>query len=134
RLAPLPPSDLVAMACAVLGVPALPEGLREMLKERVGGNPFYVEEICRSLVEAGRLRTGGAGVPLVSDGEPVQLPGTIQGVIGSRLDRLSGEARAVLRAAAVLGRDFTMPLLERMGWERYALSEIMPALIAPGLV
>jgi tetratricopeptide (TPR) repeat protein len=134
RLAPLPPSDLVAMACAVLGVPALPEGLREMLQERVGGNPFYVEEICRSLVEAGRLRTGGDGVPLMSDGEPVQLPGTIQGVIGSRLDRLSGEARAVLRAAAVLGRDFTMPLLERMGWERYALSEIMPALIAPGLV
>ena len=67
----------------------------EVIVQRADGNPFFLEELARHLDE-------GGGV----------VPDTVQGVLGARIDRLSEQARVVLQAASVLGREFPPPLLE----------------------
>jgi class 3 adenylate cyclase/ABC-type transport system substrate-binding protein len=69
--------------------------------DRAGGNPFFIAEAVRDLVERG------------ADGDGA-VPGAVQGALQARFDRLSPDARAVLNVAAVIGRAFTQPLLDRV--------------------
>src|SRR5262249_39613323 len=90
--------------------PALaPLGSR--IETHAAGNPLFVEEIVRSLVERGAL-TGerGAYAP-AGPVEDVALPETVQAVLASRIDRLSPGDKEVLQAAAVIGRDVPTELL-----------------------
>jgi len=134
QLSPLAIGDTAAMISALLDANDVPDDVAGALHERSGGNPFYLEELCRSMRETGMLRGVAGRAELSSGQEHRHLPGTIQGVIRSRLDRLSPSAREVVRAAAVLGRDFTHPLLEAMGMERYELSRVLPTLATLGIV
>jgi class 3 adenylate cyclase/tetratricopeptide (TPR) repeat protein len=92
----------------------LPEGLAALLLERTGGNPFFIEEACRTLAEEGAVRIEAGQAELTRPLARVALPETVQAVIRARLDRLAPEGREVLRLAAVIGREFDTRLLERI--------------------
>ena len=133
QLTSLRPEDSARMARALLSIGEVPDEVVQVLHERAGGNPFFLEELCRSLLEAGLLREEDGRATLSRSPESLHLPSTVQGIIRSRLDRLSSETREVVRAASVLGRDFTLPLLEQMGPEHYALSRSLATLTSLGI-
>ncbi|HUE85942.1 MAG TPA: tetratricopeptide repeat protein [Vicinamibacterales bacterium] len=96
---------------AVLGADRVAEPLAARLHERSGGNPFFLEEVCRKLLEEGavRVEAGEARVAGALDG--LHLPDSVQAVIRARLDRLDRDARDLLRRASVIGREFTASVL-----------------------
>jgi tetratricopeptide (TPR) repeat protein/class 3 adenylate cyclase len=119
---------------ALLGVDEVAEELANTLHERSGGNPFFLEELTHSLREAGMLRVEEGRAELSGTSDGMHLPTTIQGVIRTRLDRIPAETREVLRSAAVLGREFSLPLLERIGLDRYALERAVKHLTEAGVL
>jgi predicted ATPase len=133
QLGPLGVADAARMVETMVGAPVA-DGVAPALHDRSGGNPFFLEELCHSLQEAGMLRVvGGHGRLEGATGE-LHLPTTIQGVIRTRLDRLQPATREVVRSAAVLGREFTYPLLERLGHDRYALERSLDTLKQLGIL
>src|SRR5207248_9547048 len=78
------------------------------------GNPFYVEEETKSLLEAGLLVKTNGSYTLARPVEEINIPYTIQEVILSRIDRLEHQARQVIQLASVIGREFTVRLLDRI--------------------
>jgi ABC-type oligopeptide transport system substrate-binding subunit/class 3 adenylate cyclase len=96
---------------ALVGPTALPGELEERILSHAEGNPFYLEELVGSLVDAGALAREGEGWRFDHDVR-VDLPPTVEKVILARIDRLTPRCHDVLTAASVLGRRFGLPLLE----------------------
>jgi tetratricopeptide (TPR) repeat protein/class 3 adenylate cyclase len=112
-LDPLGAESSASMLRSILRVDAVPARLVDLVHEHSGGNPFFLEEITQALLEGGELAVAGGAVVLADSLETLRLPGTVQAVIRTRLDRLDLEAREVLRLASVVGREFTRGILER---------------------
>jgi ABC-type oligopeptide transport system substrate-binding subunit len=111
---------------ALVGAGTLREEMERRIIEPAEGNPFFLEELVRSLVDAGALVHGGDGWRFVHEVE-VEIPPTVEKVILARIDRLAPEAHDALTAAAVLGRQFGLPLLDAVvgnGGARDALSDL----------
>jgi tetratricopeptide (TPR) repeat protein/class 3 adenylate cyclase len=134
HLAPLGPEDSARMVALLLGVDGLPDELGSALHDRSGGNPFFLEELCHSMREAGLLNVEDGRASLSGTPGELHLPSTIQGVIRTRLDRLTPPTREVVRSAGVLGREFTFGLLEALGHERYALERALTTLKGAGVI
>ncbi|HVU50931.1 MAG TPA: AAA family ATPase [Polyangia bacterium] len=113
-LAPLDERDSARIARAALDTDALPPELMERMLARAEGNPFFLEEVVRSLLEEGVLAREDGRVVLRRPLESVRIPVTIQDVILARIDRLPRPAREALQLASVIGREFTARLLERI--------------------
>ncbi len=112
RLDPLAEESAAQLLSALLGPdPALKE-LRALLLRRAGGNPFFTEELVRSLVERGALEGAPGSYQPAGDVRRLELPPTVQGVLAARIDRLEPDAKRTLQTAAVIGKDFVQPLLE----------------------
>ena len=116
---------------ALVGAGTLPPELEERVLSDAEGNPFYLEEIVRSLADAGALVRDDAQGPSrwrFDHEVPVVMPGTVEKVILARIDRLPARHHEVLTAASVLGRRFGLPLLEGVsggnGTIRESLSEL----------
>jgi class 3 adenylate cyclase/tetratricopeptide (TPR) repeat protein len=107
--------DSVDMAVSMLATPRLPAGLEDVLVRKAEGNPFFVEEVIKSLLELGVLRREGERYVLARRLEEVSIPDTIQGVIMARIDRLDEAPKRTLQLASVIGREFTRRLLDRIG-------------------
>lgn len=93
----------------------LPEELRTLILERSAGNPYYLEEFVRMLIERGYLREDGHGDWEMGPGfdpQSVPWPSSLEGLIRARLDALPDGWRLLLQWAAVLGRPFETALLE----------------------
>ena len=101
------------MVEAALGTSAVPAPLLELIAHKADGNPLFIEEISRSLVEDGTLERVDGGWRLARPFGDVVIPDTVQGVITARIDRLPGEAKAALQVACVIGREFSARLVER---------------------
>jgi class 3 adenylate cyclase len=127
-LAPPDPAAVRALLGALLGEhPSLGE-LPERILERTEGNPFFIEELVRALVEEGALTSAASGpgpgdsagarmappYALVKPVRDIQIPATVQAVIAARVDRLGDRDKQVLQAAAVVGKTFERPILERI--------------------
>lgn len=108
---------------ALVGPGTLPGDMEGRILESAEGNPFFLEEIVRSLADAGALVREDGGWRF-DHAVPVDVPPTVEKVILARADRLDTEDREVLAAAAVLGRQFSLPLLEGI----VAGPQIRPAL------
>ena len=94
----------------------------DLLAERAGGNPFFLEEALQDLIERGALlRRDGAWE--LADGQ-VAVPTLVQGALQARLDRLPPRTREVVSVASVIGRAFGLPLLERL----LPRDQVVPAL------
>jgi class 3 adenylate cyclase/tetratricopeptide (TPR) repeat protein len=133
-LDPLDEQSAINLATAVVGGrPLAPELQRDVL-ERSGGNPFFVEELLRSLKEAGEVEERGGQIHLV-EGAAGRLPSTLTEVLLARLDRLERDSRSVAQVGSVIGRSFEDRLLAVVA-ERDAasLSEPLAALHASELI
>jgi ABC-type transport system substrate-binding protein/class 3 adenylate cyclase len=102
----------------------LPDSVAELLVERAGGNPFFLEEAFRDLVERGALRRQNGSWELAIQPDELAVPAAIQGALQARLDRLDPGTREVLSVAAVIGRTFGLPLLEKI----VSHEQLLPAL------
>ena len=105
-LEPLGPGDADQMVRLLLHVDGLPDATHERILERAEGNPFFLEEILRSLIDE-RLIVHESGRWRAEHGiERVALPDTIQGVLAARIDLLAPAEKRAVQAAAVVGRIF----------------------------
>jgi predicted ATPase len=86
--------------------------LKRLLIERTGGNPFFLEESVRTLVETNVLAGDRGAYRLAKASQGFQIPATTQGILASRIDRLSPEDKRLLQAAAVIGKDVPFDLLQ----------------------
>ena len=112
RVDPLPPESCEEVLQALVGDDSGLAPLKHLLTERTEGNPFFLEESVRSLVEA-RVLVGERGAHrLATPLHAIQVPATVQAVVASRIDRLAPEEKALLQTAAVIGKDVPLPLLQ----------------------
>jgi ABC-type transport system substrate-binding protein/class 3 adenylate cyclase len=112
ELSPLPGEAAKELAVASARA-ELPEDVKAVLVERSGGNPFFLEEALRDLIERGVLRRRNGNFELAG-GADAAVPILVQEALQARLDRLPQATREVLTTAAVIGRSFGLPLLERL--------------------
>jgi class 3 adenylate cyclase len=110
ELEPLTARETRALAEAEAGG-ELAEGFAHVLAGRAGGNPYFIGEAIRDLLERGALERENGHVALVGE---ASIPEALQGTLQARLDRLDAEARELITTAAVIGRSFGLPLLERL--------------------
>ena len=126
RLDPLPPASAEAVLDALLGQDPSLVPLKRVLIERTEGNPFFLEESVRTLVETGVL-VGEPGAYRLAQSLPtIQVPATVQAVLAARIDRLPPEEKQLLQAAAVIGIEVPLPLLQ-------AIAELPEAALHRGL-
>ena len=110
----LSPPDVQLMIRSLLGADIFPASLQQFIDEKVGGNPFYLEEVINSLVEAELLVNRGEQWYFEGAVDDRVLPATIQGIINSRLDRLDPGAKELLQEASVMGRVFYAEILNEI--------------------
>ena len=111
RLAPLPPASTAKILQALLGDDPSLAPLSALLIARTAGNPFFLEESVRTLVETGVLAGETGAYRLAQPLQSVQVPATVQAVLAARIDRLPPEAKRLLQTAAVIGTEVPGPLL-----------------------
>ena len=96
----------------LLSIENLPEKVKESILQKAEGNPFFVEEVIRSLFDSGVIYREGSRLVAKKEIEEIEVPDTIQSIIIARIDRLEEKVRYVLQSAAVIGRLFRHRLLE----------------------
>jgi len=112
RLDPLPSVSADELLQALLGDDASLTPLKPLLIARTEGNPFFLEESVRTLVETGML-VGMSGTYHLAQALPtIQVPATVQAVLAARIDRLPPEEKRLLQTAAVIGMEVPLPLLQ----------------------
>jgi len=132
--APLSADDSARMAAAVLATDALPTEVQELVARKAEGNPFYVEELVKSLEEGGVLRRASGGLELARPVTATDIPGTIQDVIAARIDRLAEAPKRTLQLASVIGREFTRRIVDRLAEIRERTEDFLRELTALELI
>jgi class 3 adenylate cyclase/tetratricopeptide (TPR) repeat protein len=111
RIDPLPPESADELLDTLLGPGAAVGPLKQLLIERTEANPLFLEESVRALVETAALAGERGAYRLTRPVEQLTIPATVQAILAARIDRLAPEAKRLLQAAAVIGKDVPMPLL-----------------------
>ena len=111
QLDPLPPTSAEALLQALVGADPSLAPLTRLLIARTEGNPFFLEESVRTLVETGVLVGQPGAYRLDAPLPTIQVPATVQAVLAARTDRLPPEENRLLHTAAVIGTEVTLPLL-----------------------
>jgi class 3 adenylate cyclase/tetratricopeptide (TPR) repeat protein len=91
----------------------LPAPFVQTLLDKADGNPFYLEEIIKSLIEGNTIVKDSSGYKLAKQSKEFEVPGTIQDIVLARVDRLDENSKRTLQTASVIGREFTLKLLAR---------------------
>ncbi len=112
RLDPLPPASADELLQALLGNDPSLAPLTQLLIARTAGNPFFLEESVRTLVETQVLLGARGAYRLAQALSSIQVPATVQAVLAARIDRLPLEEKNLLQAAAVIGKDVNATLLQ----------------------
>jgi len=118
-LLPLPEAQTDELVNRLLTIADLPEALRARIRERSGGNPFFIEEVIRTLIETGavvreeRPAPGGAQLywRATGTGAGLDIPDSLQSLLAARIDRLEEPARHTVQLASVVGRSFYYKVL-----------------------
>lgn len=100
--------------------------LRELILQRAAGNPLYMEEFTRTLLENGSILCRNQKCELIKNASEIQVPPTIQGIIAARMDRLEDNLKRTMQVASVIGRDFAFRILETISEMR---KELKPYLL-----
>jgi predicted ATPase len=112
RLDPLLPERADEFLEALLGDDPSLEPLKKLLIEWTEGNPFFLEESVRTLVETQVLDGESGAYHLVQDLPTIHVPATVQAVLASRIDRLPQDEKRLLQTAAVIGTEVPFPLIQ----------------------
>ena len=110
RLHPLGGQSADEMLYALLGGDASLQSLKRLIIEKTQGNPFFMEEIVRALVEQGVLVRNGS-TKLTKPLTVISIPPTVQGILASRIDALPASEKGLLQLLAVIGKDFPLNLV-----------------------
>lgn len=113
-LHPLGQDDARRLVAHLLEIEALPEEVRTLVLDKAEGNPFFVEEVVRMLIEHGAIEQHGHHWTATQAMASIQVPDTVEALLASRVDRLPQEARRAARVASVIGRRFRVALLEEL--------------------
>jgi class 3 adenylate cyclase/tetratricopeptide (TPR) repeat protein len=132
RMHPLAPESTEVFLQALLGADAALQALKRLLVEQTGGNPFFLEESVRTLIETHVLTGERGAYCLTKDVTAMQVAPTVQVVLAARIDRLPPEDKRLLQAAAVIGKDVPGALLQAISDEseddvRQGLSRLQAA-------
>jgi class 3 adenylate cyclase len=114
RLEPLGETDSRTLVANLLEIESLPDGVRAAIMQRAEGNPFFVEEVVRMLIERGVIVQQGDRWVATSEVGSVDIPENLHGLLLGRIDQLPESAKRSLRIAAVIGRQFPLRVLERV--------------------
>ncbi len=114
NLAPLQVNQTETLLNHLLGEKGVPRSIRDLIINKAEGNPFFVEEIIRSLIETKQIVRENSHWRAVSDSAEIKLPNTLRGVLSARIDRLPEVSKHVLQNAAVVGRLFDLRVLKRL--------------------
>ncbi|GIW12434.1 MAG: hypothetical protein KatS3mg061_3491 [Dehalococcoidia bacterium] len=131
RLIDLPPlsrEHARQLLQSLVGAGVLPAPVEQLLLDRAAGNPFFLEELVRSLVESGMLSGPPEARQLVGTPTGDTVPVTLRAVIAARIDRLVEEDRLVLQQAAVLGSVFDLAVLRALTGQGAALEATLARL------
>jgi class 3 adenylate cyclase len=114
HLDPLTQSDSRTLVANLLEIESLPDAVRELILARAEGNPFFVEEVVRMLIEHGVIVSQGKRWVATDDIGAIEIPETLHGLLLARIDQLPDAAKRSLRVASVIGRQFPVRVLERV--------------------
>jgi class 3 adenylate cyclase len=114
RLDPLSPNESRSLVARLLSIESLPQQTRDLILAKAEGNPFFVEEVIRMLIDRGAIVREGDRWVATSNVATVDIPDTLQGLLLARIDRLPMESKRTLRVASVIGRQFGVTILERL--------------------
>lgn len=98
----------------LLEIEALPEHIRDVILKKSEGNPFFVEEVIRMLIDREAIRMEGNRWVAEKEIENVEIPDNLQGLLLARIDRLPDNVKHTLRVASVIGRQFPVSVLEQV--------------------
>ncbi len=113
-LQPLGPEATEQLLADLLGSDPSVQGLTALVRERTGGNPFFIEEVVHALFAEGALARPAGTPVLIRPVAEIHIPATVQTVLAARIDRLPERAKQVLQTAAVIGKTFAEPILRRV--------------------
>jgi class 3 adenylate cyclase/tetratricopeptide (TPR) repeat protein len=114
QLRPLAGETCRHLVDEVLGGSRLPDAFVAEILDKSEGNPFFLEEVLRTLIENGVIERQGEKWAITSSQHKPEVPDTLQGVLLSRLDRLPENSRRIVQKAAVIGRVFLYRVLEKV--------------------
>jgi adenylate cyclase len=135
RVAPLSPDETRALVAGLFAAsPDVVHRLQDFVAARAGGNPFFVEEIVRSLVGRGVLVRQGDRWSCTAACEAAEVPATLHGLLLSRVDGLPADARRLLQEAAVLGAVFDEALLRTVASGALAFAATRDRLVEADIV
>ena len=129
-LDPLSNEDSDTLVNSLLVVSDLPVQLRQLILQKTEGNPFFVEEVVRTLIDSGAVIRDETGMrwQATTKVEDIAIPGNLQALLISRIDRLKQEARRTLQLASVVGRSFYYQVLKLMSDTAIALDRQLSTL------
>ncbi len=105
-------ADSRQLVSNLLEIEALPEAARTLILQKAEGNPFFVEEVIRMLIDQGAINFIEGRWRAGAEIDQVEIPDNLQGLLMTRIDRLPEEVKHTLRVAAVIGRQFPVKVLE----------------------
>ena len=129
-LQPLGSVDADALVSALLNIADLPAELRQLILRKAEGNPYFVEEVVRSLIDQGIVYRTEDGLRWKASTrvEDIAIPNGLHALLASRLDRLDRDVRSTLQLAAVIGRSFHHRILNAMSDSAVAVDKHLSAL------
>jgi len=113
-LNPLTEADSRQLVSNLLEIESLPDNIRTIILKKAEGNPFFVEEVIRMLIERGAIIKKGESWAAGKEIETIEIPDNLQGLLLARIDRLPDETKRTLRVASVIGRQFAVKVLEQV--------------------
>ena len=116
QLGPLSQAESSQLLDNLLGPDTLPENIKQLIIAKAEGNPFYLEEVIRSLINSDTITQAedGQSWRVKAGIDTITLPDTLQGVIMSRIDQLDPDTKRVLQVASVVGRRFSYQVLTQI--------------------
>jgi len=107
-------SESRQMVANILEVEALPEKTRNLILQKSEGNPFFVEEVIRMLIDRRAIVQNNGDWIAGASIEQINIPDNLQGLLMARIDRLPEDVKHTLRVASVIGRQFPVKVLEQV--------------------
>ena len=111
---PLSQAETEELACGVLGGAEVPETVHRLVASKAEGNPLFLEEVAKSLLEDGTLRRENGRIVLARSEDAIAVPDRIHDVLMARIDRLADDPKRAIQIASVIGREFALRLLQRI--------------------
>jgi len=114
RLQPFTSKEALSMIKTLIKISGYEDSICSVIFEKSEGNPFYIEEIIRSLMDSDILKKKNGVWQFAKSKSSFEVPDSVEAVIGSRIDRLSDNEKYLLSQASVIGKSFPHAILQSL--------------------